>query len=113
MWVHRAVCLTHRSRNVERRMPHWGVPMIEEMLEHTVVIDLRGPYVCLGRLVGVGDAFLDVRDADFHDLRDTQTTRENYIVSSKHTGIKTNRRRVLVARAEVVAVARLKDISED
>ena len=28
-----------------------------------------------------------VRCRDLHDLRDTQTTRENYIVSSKRTGI--------------------------
>lgn len=84
--------------------------MIEELVGQKVVLDLRGPFVCLGRLIAFDDHFLDIRDGDLHDLRDTQTTRENYIVSSKCTGIKTNRKRVLVARADVIALTLFKDI---
>lgn len=87
--------------------------MIEELVGQKVVLDLRGPFVCLGRLVAFDDHFLDIRDGDLHDLRDTQTTRENYVVSSKRTGIKYNRKRVLVARADVIALALFKDIIEE
>jgi hypothetical protein len=43
-------------------------------------------------------------------LRDTQTTREKYVVDSARTGIKRNRKNLLLMRAEVVAVSRLKDV---
>jgi hypothetical protein len=86
--------------------------MLDEMLGQLVVIDLRSPYVCLGKLKRVDADFLEMSDADFHDLRDTQTTRENYVAASAATGVKRNRRRVLVARAEVVAVSRLEDVVE-
>ena len=76
-------------------------------------LDLRGPFVCLGRLVAFDDHFHDIRDGDLHDMRDTQTTRENYVVSSKRTGIKHNRKRLLLVRSEVVAIARLKDVVEE
>ena len=86
--------------------------MLEEMLGHVVVIDLRSPYVCLGRLKRLDAEFLEVADADLHDLRDTQTSRENYVAASAATGIKRNRRRVLMVRGEIVAIARLADVVE-
>ena len=86
--------------------------MVEEMLGQLVVIDLRSPYVCLGKLKRLDAEFLEVADADFHDLRDTQTSRENYVAASQATGVKRNRKRVLVVRAEIVAISRLDDVVE-
>ena len=86
--------------------------MLEEMLGQVVVIDFRSPYVCLGRLKRLDAEHLEVTDADFHDLRDTQTTRENYLAASRATGVKRNRKRVLVVRAEIVAISRLEDVVE-
>jgi hypothetical protein len=85
--------------------------MLEEFLEHKVVIDLRSPFVCLGTLTRVDDAYLEMRDADLHDLRDTHTSRENYVAAAKATGIKHNRKRLLLVRSEIVAIARLKDVA--
>jgi hypothetical protein len=59
------------------------------------------------------DLHLELHDADLHDLRDTQTTRENYVAASQATGIKRNRRRVLLVRAEVVAISRLEDVVDE
>ena len=87
--------------------------MLEEFLRQKVVVDLRSPFVCLGTLIGVDDLHLELRDADLHDLRDTSTSRENYVAAAKATGIKHNRKRLLIVRAEVVAVARLKDVVEE
>lgn len=86
--------------------------MFDEFLGQVVVLELRSPFVCLGKLQRQTGEFLEVVNADFHDLRDTQTTRENYVVSSRTTGIKRNRKRVLILRSEVVAVARLEDVVE-
>jgi small nuclear ribonucleoprotein (snRNP)-like protein len=84
--------------------------MLEELIGDRVVIDLRSHYVCLGTLVRVDDLYLELKNADLHDLRDTDTTRELYVVDSRLTGVKRNRRRVFVVRAEVVAIARLDDV---
>lgn len=86
--------------------------MLEEMIGQRVVVDLRSEYVCLGTLRHVDDIFLELRNADLHDLRDTDSTRELYVVESKKTGIKRNRKRVLLVRAEIVAVTLLDDVVE-
>jgi hypothetical protein len=87
--------------------------MLEPMIGHKVVIDCRSPYVVLGTLEEIGEKFLKVRNADLHDLRDTETTRENYVASALATGIKRNRKHVLLVRDEIVAIARVEDVVED
>jgi hypothetical protein len=84
--------------------------MIEEYLGAKVVIDLQSPYVCLGTLLRVDEHVLELKNADLHDLRDTDTTRENYIASSVITGIKRNRKRLLVFKRDIVALSRLEDV---
>jgi len=87
--------------------------MLDELIGQRVVLDLRSPYVCLGILERFDDNWLEVKNADLHDFRDTDTTREVYVHESRATGIKRNRKRVLLARAEVVAVSRLDDVVYD
>lgn len=87
--------------------------MIEEMVGQKVVVDLRSPFVCLGTLHSFDTDYFDLRDVDFHDLRDSETTRENYVAKSKISGVLRNRKRVLLTRSEVVAVSRLQDIIAD
>ena len=84
--------------------------MLDELLNDKVVIDLHSTYVCLGTLIRLDEHLLEVKHADFHDLRDTDTTRENYVAASAQTGIKRNRKRVIIFRAEVVAISRLSDV---
>jgi hypothetical protein len=87
--------------------------MLEEFVGEVVVVDLRSPYVCCGTLKRVDDLWLDLRNADLHDLRDTQTSRELYVAESRATGVKRNRKRVLLLRAEVVAVGLLADVVDE
>jgi hypothetical protein len=84
--------------------------MIDDLIGEKVVIDLRSRYVALGTLQRADELYLELKNADMHDLRDTDTTRELYVVDSKATGIKRNRKRVFVVRGEVVAIARLDDV---
>jgi hypothetical protein len=87
--------------------------MLEEMIGHKVVIDCRSPYVVLGTLEEVGEKFLKMRNADLHDLRDTESSRENYVAAALATGIKRNRKHMLLVRDEVVAIALVDDVAED
>ena len=87
--------------------------MLHELVGERVVVDMRSEFVCLGTITRVDDYFVEIKNADLHDLRDTDTTRENYIVESKTTGIKRNRKRVLVLRSDMVAIARLDDVVDE
>jgi small nuclear ribonucleoprotein (snRNP)-like protein len=87
--------------------------MLEEMLGQIVVVDLRGQYVVLGTLLRFDEHFLDLRNADLHDMRDADSTRELYVAQARFTGVQRNRKRVLVVRAEVVAVGRLEDVVDE
>ena len=87
--------------------------MLEELLGERVVVDLRSPFVCLGVLARFDELHLEMHDADLHDLRDTATSRENYVAACVTTGIKRNRQRVMLARAEIVAISKLGDVVDE
>jgi small nuclear ribonucleoprotein (snRNP)-like protein len=87
--------------------------MLDEFLDHKVVLDLSSSYVCLGRLVRYDENYLELKNADLRDLRDTETTRELYVADSVATGIKRNRKRVLIRRTEVVAISMIEDVVDE
>ena len=87
--------------------------MLQEMIGQKIVVDMRSPFVCLGTLLRVDEHYLELRNADFHDLRDTQTTRENYVAASLATGVKRNRKRVLLNRADLVAISLQADVVDE
>lgn len=96
-------------------VPHPGhdaaaAPTFADLLGENVVVDLSSPYVYLGRLVEQQDAFLVLKDVDCHDLRDTQSTRERYILEARLHGIEANREWAWVAVREIVGVSRLADV---
>jgi len=75
-------------------------------------VDVESLYVYVGTLTGVSDKTITLVDADVHDLRDSVTTRERYILDSKLHGIRTNRERVLIQRSHVVSMSALDDVVE-
>lgn len=87
--------------------------MLDEYLNEKVVVDLSTTFVCLGKLTRYDDHFLELKHADVHDLRDTDTTRENYIAESVATGVKRNRKRVLIRRDQMVAISMLDDVVDE
>lgn len=87
--------------------------ILASYLQQRVVLDMRSAYVCLGKLVKIDRDYFMLEDADLHDLRDSPTTRENYIVSAKLIGIKPNRKEVLVRAEEVVAAALFSNVIDN
>jgi small nuclear ribonucleoprotein (snRNP)-like protein len=87
-----------------------GCAVLEELIGKEVVVDLRSEYVCLGTLLRIDELFMELKNADLHDLRDTETSRELYVNESHETGIKRNRKRLLLVRNDVVAIARMADV---
>jgi small nuclear ribonucleoprotein (snRNP)-like protein len=87
-------------------------PLFEAMIGQVVVVDLASSYVCLGTLVACDGQYLEIRDADLHDFRDSTATREVYTYDSVRFGIRRNRARTLIRQDDVVAISRFEDISE-
>lgn len=87
--------------------------MLEEFVGRKVVVDCQSHFVCLGLLKAFDEHFLDLRNCDLHDLRDTESTRELYVSSSAATGIKRNRKRAIISRREVVGISALDDVVDE
>ena len=88
-------------------------PLWKQIEGREIVLDLASPYVVLGRLVASHHDFLELADVDVHDLRDTQTTREKYVLDSRRHGIRANRARAWISLREVVSVSCLSDVLVD
>ena len=89
--------------NVEPQVPL-------SLIGDEVVLDLATPYVILGKLVGEDHRYLILQDADVHDLRDSSTTRELYVLDARRHGINPNRLRVLVSREQIVSLSAFADV---
>jgi len=83
---------------------------LESLIGREIVVDVASPYVYLGKLTGFDHKYLVLEHADAHDLRDTKTTRENYVVDAKRVGIRPNRERVHVRIGEIVSLSALDDV---
>ncbi len=83
---------------------------LDALRQHQVVIDLASQYVVLGTLVGVDGPYLVIEDADVHDLRDSTTNREQYVVEARRHGIQANRKCTRLRQEEVVCIAKLEDV---
>jgi hypothetical protein len=87
-----------------------GSSTFETLVGQIVVIDLTSPFVILGKLRGVDGPYYVVEDADLHDLRDTTTTRDVYVLDARRHGVNSNRKRVFVRSEGVVGISRLADV---
>ncbi|GAB5440711.1 MAG: hypothetical protein Fues2KO_10600 [Fuerstiella sp.] len=86
--------------------------MLEELNGRQVVIDVQAQYVYVGRLEAISPTSVLLVDVDVHDLRDSNTTRERYVLDTKLDGIRANRRRVYVQQSQIVSISALDDILE-
>lgn len=83
---------------------------IDSLLNEIVVFDLASPFVIIGTLTGDDPHYFVLADADVHDLRDSPTTRELYVVETRRLGVRTNRKRTCVRKSDVVSLSRLDDL---
>jgi len=87
-----------------------SAPQFEHLFGEVIVVDLASPFVYLGRLVETRGDYLLLADADAHDLRDTATSREKYVLDARNHGVNANRRWVWVSQREIVGISRLDDV---
>lgn len=84
--------------------------VLESLVGRDIVIDVESRYVYLGKLTGYDRSYVIIEQADVHDLRDTTTTRENYIVEARRLGIHPNRDKAYVRIGGIVSLSALEDV---
>lgn len=89
-------------RSLPDRLAQW--------IGETVVVDCASPYVAIGTLDHATEDYLELRDADMHDLRDSSTSRENYVVKVARHGVGVNRKVLLFRLDQVVGVSPLREV---
>lgn len=75
-----------------------------------VVLDLAEPYLVIGRLERATPDVLVVADADLHDHRESNSSKEIYIIESRRFGVRANRSHVAIPRSQLVAISRLDEV---
>lgn len=83
---------------------------LADLIGQVVVLDLVSTYVYLGLLAGEDSRYIILEDADAHDLRDSSTTRDQYIIEAVRHGININRNTVYVQKSQIVGISRLDDV---
>ena len=83
---------------------------LEQFLEKKIVLDTRSSWVYIGVLEKVTDYCVVLSEVDVHDSRDTASSKELYVLESKSTGIKSNRKRVYINLDYVVSFSSLDDV---
>lgn len=80
---------------------------LRQLIGKEIVIDAVSPYVYAGTLVSIDRKYLVLESADVHDLRDTKTSRDNYVADTRRLGIRANRERVLVNLDQAASISAL------
>ena len=83
---------------------------LQHLIGQPVVVDVAAQFAYLGTLQSVDAAFLVLADADVHDLRDSDSTRELYVLSSARDGIRRNRKQVSIRWEAVLSISKIEDI---
>jgi hypothetical protein len=83
-----------------------------DLIGQVVVVDIDGPVLYIGRLAEAGTEFLVMEDVDVHNLGDSATGRELYLINAKQFGVRPNRKKAQVRTARVVGLSRLEDVIE-
>jgi hypothetical protein len=88
-------------------------PSWESLVGNVVVLDMVSRFVGVGTLVEVQSDYLLLSDVDVHDLRDTPSTRDQYVLQCSRDGMAANRKWAWIRREEIVGISRLSDVITD
>ncbi len=87
-------------------MSDWLRPYVGKV----VIADLDELYMVIGTLIEIGADHLLFADADLHDHREANSTKEVYALESRKIGVRVNRTRVAVPLRRLVAISLLEDL---
>ncbi len=83
---------------------------LEKYLKRKIVLDTRSSWVYIGLLEEVTDNCVVLSGVDVHDNKETAATKELYVLGSKTSGIKSNRKLVHVNLGFVISFSSLDEV---
>ena len=83
---------------------------LEKYLKQKIVLDTRSSWVYIGVLEEVTDNCAVLSEVDVHDNKETTATKELYVLGSKTSGIKSNRKLVHVNLDFVISFSSLDEV---
>ena len=84
---------------------------LESYVDHIVCADLKDGFVIYGTVDSYDAHAITFRDADFHDPREANSSKEVYAIETQSIGVRVNRKRCQVARNNVIAVCLLSELT--
>jgi len=87
------------------------IDWLHEFRGQLVACDLADQYLLVGVLDQVGPQHLSFIDADLHDHREANSTKDVYLIETRKFGLRVNRKRVSIPRPLLLAISRLNDIT--
>ena len=90
----------------------WNSEGLKDFAGKTVVIDTKTPLIYLGRLSAIRENSVLLEDVDVHDINDTPTTKEIYIMEARKYGVKKNRHSTQLTMDQIVSISKLEDVIE-
>ncbi len=85
--------------------------LLQRFVGKQVVADLGENYLIVGTLDHFSNEHVSFADADLHDHREGNSTKEIYILETVKFGVRVNRQRVDIPRRQLVAISLLSDIA--
>ncbi|HEY7612592.1 MAG TPA: hypothetical protein VH764_06350 [Gemmatimonadales bacterium] len=76
----------------------------------TVVVETAGALTYVGRFDSENEAGVHLLDVGVHDAASTNGTREEFVRRSARFGVRSDRKHLVVPRADVSRITRLGDI---
>ena len=87
-------------------MTDWLTPYVGK----AVVADIDEFFMVLGIVHAVSADCIVFTDADLHDHREANSTKEVYAIESKKIGVRVNRTQVAIPRHRLVAISLLEHL---
>jgi len=86
------------------------VIMYDKFLDKQVVVDVLGNFIYLGILSRIEDSWIELSDVDVHDMLASSSTKEEYVINARVTGIIANRKNVSIDRDKIISTSLFSDI---
>ena len=83
---------------------------LESFCGQNVVVDVSAPFTYIGKLQAIDANSITLVEADVHDLRETTTSTDRYLVETHKHGIRVNRHRVTILSRNIVSVSPLEAV---
>lgn len=86
--------------------------MFDDYIQESVVVDTFSSFIYLGTLKAVHQDFIELENADVHDIHDSNSTKENYLRNALITGIRPNRKTCRIDKSKIISITLFSEIEK-